>query len=262
MPKLLNIAIPTYNRKVQISFALDVFILQIENKYEEFVDIFISDDCSSDGTDKTLKKYVEKYEFIKYRKYKKNIGLEKNLLESTQWCDGKYLWIFGDDDFLDSETAMKDIIELLTQDNYEFFILNRTRKSFDLSKKQSENWMNVDLKQNIEYPSLNKFCCQWGIISIIGFISVNIFLREKFHNVNSQKYFGIMYPQLGTMIEAFYDAKCLLVTKPLICHRTQTLEEKKKALGDKRTEKLFMSDYEQRDALYFSFRLISIFERT
>lgn len=256
MPKLLNIAIPTYNRREQLKYALDQFIEQIENRYETLIDIFISDDCSTDKTENIIGKYAKKHSFIHYRKYDQNIGLERNLIECTSWCNGKYLWIFGDDDFIENSQSLTNIIEILKKGVYEFIILNRSRKSFDLSKKITDNWMRVDTKSNTEYPSLKDFCKQWGIISIIGFISVNIFLRDRFAKVNSEKYFGIMYPQLGTMLEAFHDKKCLLITQPIICHRTQTLEEKRAALGNKRTEKKFMSDYDQRDAHYFSFKLI------
>jgi glycosyltransferase involved in cell wall biosynthesis len=256
VPKLLNIAIPTYNRKYQLKYAIDKFIAQINETYEEMVDIFVSDDCSTDGTSELIREYEKTYQYIKYRRYEHNIGLERNLIESTEWCDGRYLWIFGDDDFLAQNQALKYILDILNSKEYEFIILNRSRMSFDLSKRITSNWMKLSTRRDIEYLSLRNFCKQWGIISIIGFISVNIFLREKFAEVENRKYFGIMYPQLGTMIEAFHESKCLLITKPLICHRTQTIEEKRGALGKKETEKNFMSDYEQRDALYFSFKLI------
>jgi hypothetical protein len=116
--------------------------------------------------------------------------------------------------------------------------------------------MRLNSSVNIEYSQLRDFCAEWGIISIIGFISVNIFLRKKFIAVDSDKYRGIMYPQLGMMLEAFSNETCKLISRPLICHRTQTLKEKRDALGTKALEKDFMSDYQRRDALYFSFRLI------
>jgi FkbM family methyltransferase len=260
MPKLLNIAIPTYNRVEQLEYSLKIFISQIENKLEDFIDIFISDDFSTDNTEKIIQNYASTYNFIKYRKYEKNIGLERNLIECTRCCDGKYLWIFGDDDFIEDEQALHYIVSLLKDKKYEFYILNRTRRSFDLSTLMTDNWMNVDINKNIEYPSLLQFCKEWGIISIIGFITVNIFLRKKFHDVNDKKYYGIMYPQLGMMLEAFHQQPCYFIGKPIICHRTQTPEEKRKALGNKKTEKDFMSDYKRRDAIYFGFRLINFLE--
>ena len=63
---------------------------------------------------------------------------------------------------------------------------------------------------------------------------------------------GTMYPQLGVMFEAFHDARLMLVGEPLVCHRTQTAEEKRAALGGKASEADFMSDVQVRDATYFS----------
>ena len=165
MPKLLNIAIPTYNRAKQLEYALKIFISQIENNLEDFIDIFISDDFSRDNTENIVQSYTSKYNFIRYRKYNNNIGLERNLIESTRWCDGKYLWIFGDDDFLEDTQALHYIVSLLEEANYEFYVLNRTRRSFDLSTLMTDNWMNVDIKKNIEYSSLIEFCKEWLLIS-------------------------------------------------------------------------------------------------
>jgi hypothetical protein len=112
--------------------------------------------------------------------------------------------------------------------------------------------MNLDSNKNYEFSRLNDFCLKYGFISVIGFISVNIFLREKFLKVDKTPYMGTMYPQLGSMVEAFGNNKTLLIGEPLICHRTQTQEEKRKALSDKKSESSFMSGERQRNALYFS----------
>ncbi|WP_319409725.1 glycosyltransferase [uncultured Desulfosarcina sp.] len=253
---LLSIAIPTYNRSKQLKYGLNRFLSQITDDIKPLIEICVADDCSTDDTPAVMKRIVRDNFFIHYERYEYNIGLEKNLIACTQNCRGKYLWIFGDDDFLEFDDSLACIISLLKEGCYPFYILNRTRRSFDLSKKISENWMGLDFSNNKIYPRLRDFCSKWGIISIIGFISVNIFEREKFTAVIPDKYWGIMYPQLGMMLEAFANHPCLLVTRPLICHRTQTQEEKRAALGEKSTEKDFMSNYQRRNAIYFSFRLI------
>ena len=61
MPKLINIAIPTFNRAGQLEYSLKIFISQIENKLENFIDIFISDDFSTDHTEKTVESYTNTY---------------------------------------------------------------------------------------------------------------------------------------------------------------------------------------------------------
>ena len=249
---LLSIAIPAYNRKKELKHCLEVFVSQISGRYEELVEIIVSDDCSPNEALAEVKAYTCDYPFIKFRRYDENIGLEKNLLCCSDICTGKYLWIFGDDDFLEFKDSLSTILELLKLGEFDFYVLNRTRRSFDLNTVITDNWMKLDVNSNYEYPGLKDFCLQYGFISIIGFISVNIFRREYFQSVDATKYFGTMYPQLGAMLEAFYNKKTLLVGKPLVCHRTQSAEEKKKALGDKKSESSFMADVKVRNATYFS----------
>lgn len=256
MTILLSIAIPTYNRARQLEYGLKRLLAQVSEEMQSMIEIHVTDDCSTDDTPNMMANLCKENPFIHYERCASNIGLEKNLIACTHRCKGKYLWIFGDDDFLEFDDSLSCVLSLLKDDNYPFFILNRTRRSFDLTQLLSENWMRLDPSNNIDYLGLRDFCAEWGIISIIGFISANIFLREKFLSVNADKYWGTMYPQLGMMLEAFANEPCKLISRPLICHRTQTQEEKRAALGIKVKEKDFMSDYQRRDALYFSFRLV------
>ncbi|XSG83547.1 MAG: glycosyltransferase [Methyloligella sp. ZOD6] len=87
---------------------------------------------------------------------------------------------------------------------------------------------------------------------MIGFISVNIFRREPFLATDASRFIGTMYPQLGAMVMAFHSRPTLLLGRPLVCHRTQTQEEKKAALGAKTSEADFMASVERRNAIYFS----------
>ena len=261
MNALLSIAIPTYNRAAQLAYGLQRFIAQVGISPAGEVEIRVCDDCSTDNTAEIVRNLEAKHPFLHYRRQDRNLGLERNLIACTRDCQGDYLWIFGDDDFLETDDALAAVLSILRSGETPFLILNRTRRSFDLSRVLTKNWMRIPAGPVQSFATLRDFCCRWGIISIIGFISVNIFLRRPFLAVADEPYYGIMYPQLGMMLEAFARQPCRLVTQPLVCHRTQTLEEKRAALGHKEQEKDFMSDYNRRDAIYFSFRLIRFLDR-
>ncbi|MCP3851075.1 MAG: glycosyltransferase family 2 protein [Gammaproteobacteria bacterium] len=262
---LLSIAIPAYDRPKELIYSLTFFISQISGKYENDIEIIISDDCSPNDSLHEIRYLASKYHYIKFRRYPKNIGLEQNLIKCSDICTGKYLWLFGDDDFLECSDSLDIIINTLKKNDYEFVILNRTRRTYDLSEIISSNWMKLEDTKNRNFVGLREFCLMFGFISIIGFISVNIFKRKNFQSVNASKYLGTMYPQLGTMLEAFHNKKTLLISKPLICQRTQTPEQKKISLGAKKKESDFMSNAHLRNAIYFShpfidmlFKLINI----
>ena len=258
---LLSIAIPAHDRPNELKFGLERFISQIAGKYEKEIEIIVSDDHSPNDSLQEIRSFADRYSFIKYRRFPRNIGLERNLIECAKGCSGEFLWLFGDDDYLETDDAVDQIMKLLQDGCYDFYIFNRTRRSFDLSETLTDNWMKIDAKKSFEFSGLRKFCKTYGFISIIGFISVNIFRRDLFQQVEAEKYFGTMYPQLGAMVEAFYNRPTLLLGRPLICHRTQTAEEKKIALGLKSIESDFMSDEQRRNAIYFSHPYVAMIDK-
>jgi glycosyltransferase involved in cell wall biosynthesis len=255
---LLSIAIPAYDRPRELEFSLRRFIQQIAGKYENEVEIVVSDDCSPDDSLAPVRRLAERHGFIRYRRYPENIGLERNLIACAEGCTGEFLWLFGDDDYLETDDAFDKVMNLLKAGQYDFYVFNRTRRSFDLSELLTDNWMELDPGHSYPYPGLREFCLAHGLISVIGFISVNIFRRAPFQGADATRYFGTMYPQLGAMVAAFHDRPVLLTGEPLICHRTQTREEKIRAFSHKRTEADFMTDAERRNSRYFSHPFVSM----
>ena len=248
---LLTIAIPAYGRPGPLRQALDSFISQIAGKHEADVEIIVADDASPYDSLAFVADLAKQHAFLKYVRYPQNVGLERNLIECATSATGEFLWIFGDDDFLEPEDAMDDILARLRTGRHDMLVLNRTRRSSDLSETITANWMRLDGKDRT-FAGLREFCLEFGFISVIGFISVNIFRREAFQAIDATRFFGTMYPQLGAMLEAFHDRPLELVARPTVCHRTQTASEKRAALGTKASEADFMADSERRNAIYFS----------
>lgn len=257
---LLSIAIPAYDRAESLLYALQIFIAQIEGKYENEIEIIVSDDCTPEDRLRSVRELAAQYRFLHYRRYETNLGLEKNLLACADSCVGEYLWIFGDDDFLETDTALERIFTILHEGRFDALVLNRTRRNTDLSTELSSNWMGLDPQLKREYAGLREFCLDFGFISVLGFISINIFRRRLFQRVDASSFMGTMYPQLGALLEAFHSRPTLLLGEPLVCHRTQTAEEKRKALGSKATESDFMADAQRRNALYFSHPYIAMLD--
>lgn len=262
---LLSICIPAYNRPQMLNYALDRFISQIEGKYEECIEILITDDASPNDSLRPVRERVEKYDYIDYRRLEQNIGLERNLLESARRARGKYLWIFGDDDFLETDDALDIIISHLREGAQHAYIINKTRRSNDLKEVISKNWMELT-DGDIEFSGLNEVCRTYGFIMVLGFVSANIFLRKPFCAIDAEKYLGTMYPQLGAMVEAFHDKPALLIAKPLVCHRTTTQDEKRRDVAHKNfptglpTEKDFMRGGRRKFAVYASHTLVRMLD--
>ena len=260
-PPLLSIVIPAYDRPDQLRFGLYRFITQILGRYEDEVEIIICDDATPGDRLAGIRDIASKYRFVRFHRNQVNLGLEANLIASTAQASGEYLWVFGDDDFLDRRKALANLLLYLRSRSHDVCVLNRTRRSRDLASLLSDNWMSLDPGRSFAYAGLRPFCLDHGFISVIGFISVCVFKREPFVAVEPTPYVGTMYPQLGALLQAFHSRPVLLIGDPLVCHRTLTSNEKRTALGTKSTEAAFMSDVAIRNATYFSHPYIAMLDR-
>ena len=89
-----SIVIPTYNRIEELEFALYCIFRQNFTNYE----IVISDNCSTDETEKIISKLKSKK--IQYFRNKQNIDYALNVKEAVSRAKGEYVFLHGDDDFL------------------------------------------------------------------------------------------------------------------------------------------------------------------
>lgn len=258
----LSVVIPTFNRSKELAYLLEGFREQVnELGAASLIEIIVCDDSSTDDTKEIVEDIINGNDYFQYIEYPENIGLEKNLIHAAQYAKGEYLWIFGDDDFLETRDSLNKIIGHLQKNHCDLLILNRTRRNFSLDKIVSPDWMGIAGKPIKQYDGLKDFYQDWGFISVIGFITVNIMRRQAFLAAYDERFFGTMYPQLGMMTSAFSDSHVVLISEPLICHRTQSAEEKAVAFANKAKEQVFMSDIDRRDALYFGapyIRMINI----
>ena len=81
---LLSICIPTYNRSEKLDNCLNSILISIQNVKERNFEICISDNCSSDNTEKIVKKYKNLFE-INYHKNNDNLGFAFNAKKLCVW---------------------------------------------------------------------------------------------------------------------------------------------------------------------------------
>lgn len=98
--KLLTIIIPTFNRKKEVLENLD-YLLPIVSRYREKVNIYISDNASTDGTEEALQPFIEANpDLLFYFRQPKNITASPNFNHAVHSVDSEYVYILGDDDLI------------------------------------------------------------------------------------------------------------------------------------------------------------------
>lgn len=120
---LISICIPAY-RWSTISDALNSIVKQFDWIIDNQIEIIVNDDDSPDKIKQIIQSnFLDKYKNIKYFKHEKNMWLQYNLVNATNYAKGKYLWLLCDDDCLTS-FSLKDTIEIIKKTNFDLMIAN------------------------------------------------------------------------------------------------------------------------------------------
>lgn len=144
--KTLAICIPTANRATTLSKCLKTVQKSIAG-FEDRVEVCVSNNGSSDDTQKILDKY-QGYDFFKVYTHKRNVGHAKNYLKVVSMASADFIWLIGDDDRLiaDSVARALNLIDCNVQSD--FFFIN----SFVVQKSEIKDglrkWHRSEFTQN------------------------------------------------------------------------------------------------------------------
>lgn len=161
MQKLLTISIPTYNRYEYLKECLTILIPQV-SAYSNEVEIFVTDNCSTDNTQKYLLELSLQISFLKYYRNKENLGYSGNQINCLQIPNSKYISILCDDDIY-IDNALEKIVPLLKSSNYSFIALNYYSFKTDYKKIAHTNFAPINdvsfsrAYDVFNYPSVGHF---------------------------------------------------------------------------------------------------------
>ena len=139
---LLTIGVPVFNGEKTISKCIDSLRKQTFDDFK----LIISDNASTDSTQKICEDYTKKDSRIRYIKQKKNIGLVPNwnfiLKESTT----KYFMYAAADDIWDPQFVKKNLDVLESDEN---IVGSIGKVTFDLDFKNKQNIENHSIHRDL-----------------------------------------------------------------------------------------------------------------
>lgn len=151
MNKMLAICIPSYNRA---SFLKDTLQNLVPQTSPFAIPIYISDNASTDDTEKVVKDAQLAYPFIFYSRNESNLGLDKNVEIALKMSESRYSWLLGDDD-RPVEDGVKKILEIIDQRSYDAIIINGLNriKSINSCEYNDHNKLMSDLGWHMQWMS-------------------------------------------------------------------------------------------------------------
>ncbi|MDF5711374.1 MAG: glycosyltransferase family 2 protein [Nostoc sp. S4] len=125
MPKLLTIAIPTYNRAKLLDKQL-TWLAQAIKGFEDDCEILVSDNCSTDNTQQVIQKWQTILSTIAFKSNKnsQNLGVVKNIMYCLNSTTTKYVWTIGDDDPIQDRAIAYVISKLRQHEDLSLLFLN------------------------------------------------------------------------------------------------------------------------------------------
>ena len=86
---------------------LDILLPQCDSR----VEVFVSDNCSTDSTPEIIRQYQKTYTNVTYSKNETNIGTDRNIIKCFERAAGDFVWLLSDDDIA-IEGSIKEILDL------------------------------------------------------------------------------------------------------------------------------------------------------
>jgi glycosyltransferase involved in cell wall biosynthesis len=211
----LSIAIPTYNGSAYIQEALDSIISQLDEINEE-IEIVISDNASTDRTSEIIKEYQKKKPYVKYFLNTENLGPDKNFDLAIRRSIGKHVWIFSDDDKF-KPGSIKKVLDVTSKyPDLAAIFVNWSMYDDNMKKCITKHVFNK--KKDIFYEDADDFLFDLTLGPV--FISSDIFNRQLYENLNTDRYFGTFWGQYATMIEIIRGHNAYFISEPYVMRRS------------------------------------------
>lgn len=217
--KKLGIVLPTYNRCQYAKEGVENLLPQLLNNREN-VCLLITDNASSDDTEKLLRPYSEKYpEIIEYVRQKNNIGPHANFYYGIKYLNTDYIYLLGDDDLVSPYFVLTILHLLETYPDVGMIHFNYLEGHSDLKRVEVHKSSVSDNSLCKRYQNGKNFVKDMLISP--SFISSDVFKKECMLKGIEANYhedcYG--YDWLVCLYTGVLERQCIYYELPLVVQR-------------------------------------------
>ena len=166
----LSIVIPTWNRCEFLSENLRTIITEVQQFPNGEIEIFVSDNHSTDGTSALLQQLSAQYSFLRFIAQPQNRGANFNFHTVLQEGRGEYLWLLGDDDAI-APGCMAKILADIEAFKHPSIMIGGTESDKTHARIYLPNLHS-------HWLTNQTILCQYNAIHLAGKMSVLIFSKE------------------------------------------------------------------------------------
>lgn len=247
---LISIGLPAHNGEQVISDAIESFLRQTYKNFE----LIISDDASTDATQKICKAYAQKDKRIRYIRQKKNLGFVDNFNFVLQKARGEFFMWAAQDDIRD-KNSLHVLLELFY--TYPDTVLSTCGfANIDKEKKQIEAYPSVHFNNNKDhFYSVSAYVLKPNLSYFYGLFKTKILKKTGGYIKDSRPFFKSS--DYVTILKVLFEGKMAYTHHILLYKRDTGFYFKKYS-----SLKYFFSDQRIRNKIirYLFFPLIFLYD--
>jgi abequosyltransferase len=173
---LLTIAIPTFNRSNLLDNQLS-WLFQSILGYETKIEILLSDNCSTDNTPDIIKKWHESGNNVSFRSHRnsENVGVMRNIAYCLQHAASEYVWVIGDDDYIQPQTLPYIINNLKQHPDLTLLTLNYSLFDVPTNSIKKESRFVINQETIYRDGAIENDLNGYPLVLGLGFMSAQIY---------------------------------------------------------------------------------------
>ena len=215
----LSVAIPTHNRRN----LLEENLLNLANQIKllkEPVEVVISDNASTDGTELMVAEMITSGLLIAYHRNPANLGMDENADLAIQRSRGEYVLLLGDDDLLEPDALVTILKCLHVYPDLALIYLN-----FRIYDGKLEN--EIDFRdQAFDRIERDDFFADGLQVvektrKIFAAISGGVYKRTMWEQANPSRFYGTIFIHVGITLDILCRARApaYIFKRPLFKYR-------------------------------------------
>jgi abequosyltransferase len=207
----LSICIPSFNRAAFIGQTLDSIISQATADCE----IVISDNASTDDTQKVVQEYASRFDRIRYIKHDTNMGFDRNCDCAVEAARGEYCWLFADDDVM-KPGAIATVLKALSQE-HSLLLVNGEHKDNTMSSVRIPNFFSIHSDRVYTSDDLDRLFLDVG--TCVMCVCCVVIKRSLWISRERQRYYSSSFIHTAVVFQNRIPGTTLVIAEPLMSLR-------------------------------------------
>lgn len=207
----LSICIATFERCDFIRETLDSIIMQVVPG----VDIIVVDGASTDNTSVVMAEYCARHPVIAYYREEENSGIDGDYDKAVGYANGKYCWLFADDDLM-APGAIERVMGFLDGE-VALVAVDAEVRTVDFSRILEPRRLAFSGVREYAAEDGNGFMADAG--NMLSFIGTTIIRRDIWLARDRQSYYGTLFIHVGVIFQKPLPGRAVVIGEPLIMIR-------------------------------------------